>query len=346
MGIAIRRLALEAERQLLIDFLYRHLTRQSTERRFGWLYLGNPSGHAQVWVAENPQTREMVGASAVFPRRLYINGRQTLGFVLGDFCIHPDYRSLGPAVRLQRACLEEMNPEIRTMGYDLPGDRMLPVHRRLGIAPQDRLIRLAKPLRVNRKVAGKIPMKGLVRGLSSIGNKALKWRDAVRAFSAAHEIAWHQGPCGEEFSTLAARVSAGQGITTARTAAYLNWRYLSHPLRHFEILTARCDGVLAGYLILTREAEDACVVDLFGIEDWELLSSLLAYAVEFLRGLAVVTVNTHVLATHRWMRLFARSGFAPRDSCPVVFYPSFPKAVADREASATSWFLMDGDRES
>lgn len=347
MGIAIRRLVLEPERQLLIDFLYRHLTPQSTERRFAWLYLENPSGHAQVWVAENLETREVVGASTVFPRCLYVNGRETHGFVLGDFCIHPEYRSLGPAVRLQRACLEEMSPEIRTLGYDLPGDRMLPVHRRLGTTPQDRLVRFAKPLRVNRKVAEKISMKSLARGLSSIGNKALKWRDAMRAFSGAHEIAWHRGPCGEEFSTVAARVSADyQGVITARTAAYLNWRYLSHPLRHFEILTARRQGVLAGYLILTREAEDASIVDLFGIEDCELLSSLLAHAVEFLRGLGVVTVSAHVLATHPWTRLFSRLGFEPRDSCPVVFYPSRSQVVADREASATDWFLMDGDRES
>lgn len=345
MSIVIRRLGLEAERQLLTEFLYRHLTPQSTERRFAWLYLGNPSGPAQVWVAEDSKTQQVVGTSAVFPRCLYVNGKETLGFVLGDFCVHPEYRSLGPAVQLQRACLEHMSAEIRIIGYDLPGEGMLPVHRRLGVTPQSRLVRLAKPLRVDRKVAEKVSMKGLAGSLSAIGNKALEWRDALRDFSGKYQIAWQEGPCGEEYSALAAKVATNPGISTARTAAYLNWRYLSHPFVQFDILTARQNGALVGCLILTRDGENASIVDLFGIEDGELLSNLIAHTVEFLRGLRVVTVSAHILAGHRWAGLFARMGFAARDSCPVIFY-SLDSPAASAGNAAANWFLMDGDRES
>src|SRR5262249_18358458 len=153
------------------------------------------------------------------------NGNETRGFVLGDFCIRPDYRTLGPAVQLQRACLEQMSPEIRSVGYDLPGDGMLPVHRRLGTTPQVQLVRLAKPLRVDRKVAEKVPFKGLAGGLSLIGNEVLKARDRWKRRPVTAELAWHQGPFEQEFSTLAARASANHGIATARTASFLNWRY-------------------------------------------------------------------------------------------------------------------------
>ena len=297
-------------------------------------------------MAEDSSTLEIAGASAVFPRSLYVNGQKTMGFVLGDFCIHPEYRTLGPAVQLQRACLEQMSSEIRRFGYDLPGAGMLAVHRRLGTTPQSHLVRMAKPLRVNRKVAERVRNEGLANGLSSIGNQVLKWRDAVRSHSKKYEIAWNEGPFGEEFSKLAAEVANNPGITTSRTADYLNWRYMAHPIRRFEVLTAREAGVLGGYLVLTRDADDACIVDLFGKESLELLSSLVGHAVEFLRGLNVMTVNAHVLATHPWMRLFARLGFEARDSCPVVFYASDPAVACGGTSPATTWFLMDGDRES
>jgi len=346
MGISIRRIAVEPDRQLLIEFLRRYLTPESTELRFAWLYLANPAGQAQAWVAEDTKTKEVVGTSAVFPRCLYVDGEEARGFVLGDFCIRPEYRSLGPAVQLQRACLEQMSPEIRAMGYDLPGNSMLPVHRRLGTAPQNRLVRLAKPLRVDRKVAERIPIKVLASGLRLIGNRVLEARDLLRRKPLKDELAWHRGPFEQEFSTLAARVSANHGIATARTASFLNWRYRAHPLRQFEILTARRDGELAAYVILTHDAQDARIVDLFGIQDWELLSGLLAHAVQFLRGLNVVTVSAHVLATHPWIGLFAASGFRPRDSCPVVFYSLEPELACKGRPPTTSWFLMDGDRES
>lgn len=346
MQIAIRRLLLEQERSALIRFLRTYLTPHSTEHRFAWLYLGNPNGSAQVWVAEDSISGELVGASAVFPKRLYLDGKEILGFVLGDFCIHPGYRSLGPAVQLQRACLEQMSPEIRTIGYDFPGAGMLPVHRRLGRQPQDRLVRLAKPLRVDRKISEKVPRGGIARAVSAVGNRVLRWRDRWRNVPTRAEIAWHQGRCGEEFSALAVKIARRTGITSARTATYLNWRYLDHPILNFDILTARLEGVLVAYTVVTRDAEDACIVDLFGMEDGELLTGLLRYAVESLRSLDIVTVSTHLLASHPWVRLFARLGFVQRDSSPVIFYRSEGTGGFTGGAQAAGWFLMDGDRES
>ena len=346
MRIAIRRLSLEQERSALIQFLRRYLTPHSAEHRFAWLYLENPNGNAQVWVAEDSTSGELVGASAVFPKRLHLDGKETLGFVFGDFCIHPGYRSLGPAVQLQRACLEQMSLEIRTIGYDFPGAGMLPVHRRLGRQPEDRLVRLAKPLRVDRKISEKVPRGGIARTLSAVGNGVLGWSDRWRSVPARAEIAWHQGRCGEEFSALAAKTAPRTGITTARTATYLNWRYLDHPIRHFDILTARRDGVLMACAVVTRDAEDACIVDLFGMEEREVLTGLLCHAVESLRSLDIVTVSAHLLASHPWLRLFARLGFVQRDSSPVIFYRAGGGGGFAGKAPAPGWFLMDGDRES
>ncbi len=346
MTIAIRRVALQRERALLIDFLAKYLTPYSNDRRFDWLYLENPIGQARVWLAEDTGTGAMLGTSAVFPRRFYVRGKETLGFVLGDFCIHPGFRSLGPAIQLQKACIHEMESSIRTMGYDFPSERMLAVHRRLGVWPGDRLIRLAKPLRMDRKIAEKVRVPLVARSISKLGNRLLRWQDQRRKFSGMEQIGWHTGSCGEEFSTLAVTVSADHEVCLARTADYLNWRYVAHPFQKFEILTARRDGALGAYLVLKQEGEDARIVDLFGTEYPELLSGIVAHAVGLLRGRGVVTVSASVLASHRWVHLFERLGFAKRESTPVITYPTTGAFSGDQDGHEAKWFLMDGDRDS
>jgi hypothetical protein len=346
MSIRVRRLQLQEDREVLVQFLFQHLSAHSDERRFDWLYLANPSGKAQVWAAEDSQTGAMVGASAVFPRLLYENGRERMGFVLGDFCIHPRYRSLGPAVLLQRTSIEEMSSAKHMIGYDLPSANMMAVQRRLGMTSRDRLARLAKPLRTDRRVAARIKMRSVAKGVSMIGNRVLKLRDLLQHPAEREEITQQSGPCQEEFNALAAGVSGSYGVCVARTASYLNWRYFGHPSARFEMLTARRDGLLKGYLVMHQEGEHARIVDLFGIPDLTLLAGLILKAVELMRDQGAMTLSAPLLASHPWIPLFERLGFRERDSCPVIFYPRAQGPQTEAADSETRWFLMDGDRDS
>jgi hypothetical protein len=70
----------------------------------------------------------------------------------GDFCIHEDYRILGPALQLQRACLADIDPETIAFSYDFPSARMLAVYKRLHIDPLGNICRFAKPRRIDRKI--------------------------------------------------------------------------------------------------------------------------------------------------------------------------------------------------
>jgi len=346
MTIRIRRLELQKDRDVLIEFLFRHLTPLSDGRRFDWLYLANPSGKAQVWAAEDSRTGAMVGASAVFPRALYESGRERMGFVLGDFCIHPAYRSLGPAVLLQRTSIEEMSFSNQMLGYDLPGVKMMAVQRRLGLKSTDNLARLAKPLRMDRRVSARIKMPSVAKGVSVIGNRILKLRDQMQHPAVKDTIVQHEGPCAAEFSALAARASMSYGICVARSASYLNWRYLAHPLARFEVLTARRHGVLNGYLVMLQEGEDARIVDLFGMPDPTLLAGLILKAVQLMRERGAMTLSAPLLASHPWIALFERLGFRKRDSCPVIFYGHVQRTQKEEAGSEPCWFLMDGDRDS
>ncbi len=342
MAIAVRRADLHADRVPLVDLLVGSLRPDFDGRSFDWLYRENPHGAARVWVAENSDTGTLVGAAAAFPRRLFMRGVEVSGCVLGDFCIRPSYRSLGPALQLQRACLAEVDSGLFTLGYDFPGQGMLAVYKRLGVELRERMVRLAKPLRADRKIAEKVRSRGVARGLSALSNVVLNLRD--REFKPANNLAisLHEGHCGEEFSALARQASAALGVCVVRSATYLNWRFLKHPFRQYEILTARCGDALVGYVIFTHRGEDARVVELFGLTESEILRGLVAQLVALLRERGVITVSAAVLATHAHVALLASLGFHRRESCPVALFAGTERGAA----SGAPWFLMDGDRDS
>ena len=120
MNLAIRPANFEVDRELIINTLFAHLTRLSDASRFRWLYENGPHGRASAWVATNTDDNTIVGVGSAFPRRIYIDRHDCLCWVLGDFCITDLYRSLGPALQLQRVCLSVLETNQGEFCLDFP----------------------------------------------------------------------------------------------------------------------------------------------------------------------------------------------------------------------------------
>ena len=103
MAVYVREASLSDDKGALVGLTRAHLFAGTTERRFQWLYQENPFGSARAWLAIDPNAQEAIGMAALFPRRGLINGARVTCCVLGDFCVSEKYRTLGPALQLQRA---------------------------------------------------------------------------------------------------------------------------------------------------------------------------------------------------------------------------------------------------
>src|SRR2546430_17525832 len=79
---------------------------------------------------------------------------------------------------------------------------MMAIYHRLGSISSAQMIRMAKPPRVDRKIGEKVKLRGAARGLSSVGNRLLKWRDRVRRVNGVEQIGLHTAGFGVEFSEL------------------------------------------------------------------------------------------------------------------------------------------------
>jgi predicted N-acetyltransferase YhbS len=344
MDIRIRPADLKSDSANLVALFRRHLSAPSDSARFRWLYQDGVYGPARVWVAVEPETGRIVGSAAAYPRRLSFSGQDRLGFVLGDFCIDEKYRSLGPSLQLQRACLTALQEPPFEFVYDFPSRSMMAIYKRLGMEQSGELFRWAKPLRVDQKLLAVVRSKPLARGLGILANPVLA-RRGWRGEKSLCDLGLQQGPCGAEFSRLDQEIYTHAGVRTSRSAEYLHWRYFGNAGARHEILTARRAGKLIGYVVSTEGTDDARIVDLCSIEEPGVIARLLFGAVERLRAQGAAAVSLNAGSAHPWNNLFQRAGFQRREGSPIVVAVA-PGSPISRTEFEHNWFVMQGDRDS
>jgi hypothetical protein len=343
-SVTVRAGDLRADRGVALDMFVRYLNPRYDDARFEWVYLRNPHGEGRLWLATDPRGQTVVGAAGAFPRRMYVGGREEVAWVLGDFCISDRFRSVGPALELQRACLADVAAGVVSFCYDFPSRGMTALYERVGIRPLGRMVRMTRLLRVDAVMSRLAGPSTFSRWASALGNMLLARRLARTSAPAGVTVGLHAGPCGEEFSALARRCASQHGVTVQRSAEYLNWRYLANPVQSHELITARRGTQLAGYAVLAQVGQGGNLVDLFA-DDETAVVALLGGVIDVGRRRKLNQVSVSLLASHAWARVLRRAGFRERETSAVVVYA--PTTAAPPEVmDGRAWLLLYGDRDS
>jgi len=349
VSIFIREGDIQADCELIANALKSYLSPFADRARFEWLYRRNPHGRVRVWLAID-ENREVVGSAAAFPRRLYIGQQEKLGWVFGDFCVSDKHRSLGPAIALQRSLLQAADAEGISVSYDFPSATMAAVYKRLKILPAAQMIRMAKLLRVNRKVREYVRNETLANGISSVGNIFLYVSSSRPKFGGPGiSVSLLESRCGPEFDALTERVCSKSAVRVQRSSDYLNWRYLENPYKRHQLMTASRGDSLLGFAVLSQNGSDAEIVDVFGENDELVIGRLITDVVEFFRRRGAITVSAELIAMHPWIEVFKKAGFFPRESKPFIVYtpPNSVSPFATNGAGSDQrWFMSGGDRDS
>jgi hypothetical protein len=336
--------SLDSDRDYLIALFRRHLADDYSEERFDWLYLRGPHGPAVAWIASDDANSEPIGAAAAFPRRIYCNGQETLGVVLGDFCMNKHFRSLGPSLLLQRACVQAALQNPFEFFYDFPSAGMMGVYKRLGFVQTGALVRWVKLLRAEAKLQSLFRSRTVAKVASTVANAALA-QTGWRGDEHSCELELLQGRCSEEFTHFDEQVRTREGIQTVRCASYLNWRYLDPAAPSHQILTARRQGALVGYIVYASAADEGRIIDLNSLEEPAVIARLLAGAVQNLSASGISAVNLCAADVHPWSAILQRAGFRKRENSPIVA-GSRPDGSLSSLDFQNKWYAMSGDRDS
>ena len=346
MAILTREADLATDRTLLIREIRAHLNPLADDRRFDWLYLKNPHGQARIWIASDLDSGDIVGTCAALPRLFYIRGQEEKGCVFADFWVHPNYRSLGPALQLQRACMSIVGGEACAIAYDFPRLSMAAVYKRLGVQVYDSLVRHSKVVRANRILSSRIGSPTVVRPLSLVANLGLDLLDRWRSNLTQCDVSLERDSCGEEYSELARCEGSTYELCVARTADYLNWRYCRHFKQRHEIIAARQGRKLLAYLVFIDHGDVGQVVDFLGGHDENVASALVSGLVAELRSRGTLSINVSLLTMDTRVSSFYRMGFRPRESSPlVIFDPARIFNVTAGHSPARTMFMYGDEAD-
>ncbi len=300
---------------------------------FHWKHLMNPFGPSLMLLANGT---EIVGLRAFLRWEFRAGGTVLRAVRAVDTATHPGYQRLGIFSRLTAACLERAKAEGTHLIFNTPNRFSLPGYLKLGWTHVGRttvMIRPLRPLRMARAMVAPLP------GASHEGDRA----GAERIRSVDDLMAAEQALAG-----LLTRddVTLASGIRTARSVAFLRWRYASAPSLHYGAHWVG-DGDLqaaAIYRVTRRRGlRELVLCELFFDDDRagrrvlrEILGSVPAdYAV----------AHCAWAAPHR--RLLLALGFlpAPRLGPHLTVRPLAAIEAGSDPKAAASWRLSLGDLE-
>lgn len=334
MSARVREAKSRDERTELVRTLIESFSGWTDDQKFDWLYLDNPWGEACCWVLD--VDGDIAGVSSAFPRVVRHRKRELRGWVLGDFCVARQQRSLGPAMKLQRAAFDAVDRGDVDYWYDFPSSSMMAIYQRMGEVAVGELVRMVYLLRADRAVAERVRNPMLAKTLSAAGNTVLATRTALTKRARSFEVSSRTRAFG---GTTDVGFDLAHGVALSRTPEYLNWRYSSNPAGPMSILSV-ADG--SDTSIVYRNAEDSVeIVDVFGARDEKALREMILALIDEAKAHDALSITTCLSSEHPWRRVFGDVGFRSRETAPFVVY-SREAAIAD----AAIWYLQSGDRDT
>lgn len=322
MGIAIREASLAADEEKLIEILDRNLP-ERPNRKIHKKRHTNPLGPGWSWVAYLEGSDTIVATASSFPRSFRVDGKKLLCSQVVDFAVEASYRSLGPAVLLQKATFA---PAVRgevAFCYDCPPhDRGMSTFARLRLLPRCEVFRYALLLRADEFLGKRVGTAAWTKPLVATANVMLSLRRSRRS-GVGIEIRQQAMAFDEEFSLLDETTPNEGEVRGSRSADDLNWRYRDESstanasstagAEGLRLFVARRAGEILGFSVVCFQANGiACISDFFGRDIAEFGSPLLDAIIDVCRHEKLTRVDGFCSGNSAFSRLLEKTGFQRR----------------------------------
>lgn len=333
-----------SDRWQLVSLWNRNWLAPPPETRWDWLYR---SGAGRGFLLHDAADG-CVGACGLMPRTIRVGGTDVRAGVAADLSVDQAHRSVGPALKLERALARAADESGLRLIYAFPNRRSEPIFERIGYRRLGPFERWSLPLRSERYVHAVLPAPWLARAAAFIVDAGLR-ASMRRRFSVAPadtrfvEVTAYD----ERFDALWQRVAATRPLLGQRDANYLNWRFGSDPEGGFRTLAA-CGpgGEINAYLTYRRRGDAVNIVDCL-YEDAIQWRCTVAAFVRQMRSEHAAIVSFWFLGPREPLEILHGLGFWLRDASRSVFVrvPPAPSPVAV-SLDRNDWWLTVADADA
>lgn len=333
-SFTIQRVNPFAFKSVLIDLMARNLELPSPEQRFDWI-AQNPDGEAIAWLLFHEDHREPIASCKGIPRRYRSPDGEKTALLLADVCSNEGFRFALPALLLQRQIREDFLAGELSADFLLCGPipSLAAVQKRAGMAYLGAQTRWSKPISLLRlrRIGREYPLPIAVGADCLLATKRLFSSKGSGQF----DLLKHAP--GAEFDQFEIDLDqSADAFRPARSAPFLNWRFMQHPFYNHEILTLRRNQILQGYAVISaRHPGVKTIVDIRSQNDVD-FSSLVKMAERRANKAGAGALWIHLNERSKYCDLLKSNGFQarskpvritaqnkPNDDCGLVGKPLF-----------------------
>lgn len=288
----------------------------SRAQKYRLHYLEYPWGTPTVELLEHDGVP--IGVATVQPRPMLHGKERIAAGLLMDFAVAPAHRSVGPALRLQRALLARCE-QTYDLVYGLPNANARALSERAGMTRIGEMTRFVKVLRYGRYVAPYLPASLASRGARALDVATTVLTRARLPWLGRKVAAWTEAPIAE-IDELWVRTAHLPWLLASRDLARLRWQLQSRDPDSVRLMLVRgrAGGHLEGWFACERTADSIKIVDYWTVNagaspSRELLDTLARAAMS--AGCASISVE--LVAPDVVLNAWTEAGFTRRDSRPV-----------------------------
>jgi hypothetical protein len=352
MQIAIFEADLEKDKQKIIKIFNENRGNTTDSIRYDWLYLRNPAGIARVWLARDDNNNKHIGAVAALPRDVWVKGKMVKCHILSDFSMDQKYRSLGPAIKLNRLSITPALEKQVPFSYDFPSKTMAAAHRWLKFEPMGKMIRFARPIQANSQIK-KIPVIRAELFSAILNNILKKIFELIPPYKLDKAYSFAEQKIGEsnfdsEFTQLDTFIGPKFTVCGVRNKEYLNWRYGQNPIRAFHLIKLLRKNTLCGYAIFYFSPDKRMIVyDLYSDASTGIERNLIAGLLFKAKSHNIETIEISLLNSNPWISILKKYGFILRPSPADVFtFLSNDSPFNGIVDNSDNWYMTTGDRDT
>lgn len=319
--------------------------------KYSWFYLGNPHGQAQCWIAKAVDEDKVIGTFAIFPKRMYINGRCCLTAIFGDLGVDPKYRMHGVAKLLQRETNDYLRDSELEFLYGTPNDISEKVAKSAGVQVIGKAVRMVKVLRTEKYISRFLKIRFLSRIISKPVDMVLGRLIPEYKFGNLGDFGYEiLADFDNRFDVLWNKANADYPLMGEKTSAYMHWRFTECPFKEFKIfaLTGKADSSILGYIVYRFEDQSNILISDFFMENPDdTLRALLAKFCLYLRTTGIHTVSLFYFGNDAIVDKFREAGFSLRpDNRSIVTRPDEQFSNSKCILEKNNWHFLEGDNDT